>query len=115
VTRALVIALMAFLAGSVAAVAAPGAWKVVAGGSATGPYAVADVSVTVDKPAAVGVRVIGPAQGVTWSFACSGTIKRAVPNRIYALGTARAADCQVNALSSGQGSPATVQILARER
>ena len=90
------------------------AWRVVARGTGSGTYAIAQASASVDKPAAVGLRVVGGSHDVTWSMACSGQIKRALAGRIYTLAVVNSADCQVSIFGSANGR-ATVQILAKRR
>jgi hypothetical protein len=111
--RVIVIALVAFLAGSAVSVAATG-WRVVARANGSGTFAVANASASVDKPAAVGLRVLGVPHEVTWSIACAGEIKRAIPNRIYTLGVANSKDCNVSVFGTGEGK-ASIQVLVRRR
>lgn len=113
--RLLVCALVAFVAGSAVAVAAPSAWRVVARGTGSGEFAIANASASVDKPGAVAFRVLGGASpDVTWALSCSGSVKNAKANRVYPLTAIVSDDCHVTALASGEGKT-TVQILARRR
>lgn len=112
--RLLVLAVVAVVAGSAAALAATGGWRVIGKGSGSGDYAVASVSASVDRPGAVAFRMSSGAADVTWSIACSGTTKRAAVARIYVLTPSVAADCHVSALASGEGKTA-LQLLVRRR
>jgi hypothetical protein len=113
--RLIALAVVAVVAGSAAALAATDGWRVIGKGSASGDYATASVSASVDKPGAVAFRMSSDnAADVTWSIACSGTTKRAAVARIYVLTPSAAADCHVRALASGEGKTA-LQLLVRRR
>ena len=84
--RVVVCVLVAFASGSAAAIAAPSAWRVVARDTGTGEFAVAVTGANVNKPEAVAFRVLGGASpDVQWSISCTGSIKNAKANRVYAL------------------------------
>lgn len=111
--RLIIVGFATFLIGTTVGVAAT-SWRIVARGTGSGTYAIAQASASIDKPAAVGLRVVGGTHEVTWSMACSGQIKRALPDRIYTLGVGNSGDCQVSLFGSASGR-ASVQILARRR